>query len=355
MQILFVEGNTDGTVGGSYYCLLDLIRRLDRGKFTPTVVFYRDHQLLPQFKAIAETVVLPSTRGFLFAEKAPKALRPLVRPFQRMLNLLFVRIPSYFAFRRFAQDRQIALIHLNNGPSEPIWTLVAKQLGIKLVAHLRGIPTLSGSPRWICDRCDQIICVSHAIEKMLRQLYPTVSHTATIYDGIELPSSVPAVARQHSATDAITIGVVANIKRWKGQDTAIRALAELKNSYPSLKLLLIGGTAEIVDDRNFAHELKSLVSSLGLTENVVFTGFRSDAWELIQSLDLLILPSQAPEPFGRVILEAMCANVPVIATGHGGPTEIITDGKSGLLFPPGDSHALAAAIDRLLANSGLRG
>jgi glycosyltransferase involved in cell wall biosynthesis len=67
-----------------------------------------------------------------------------------------------------------------------------------------------------------------------------------------------------------------------------------------------------------------------------------------RALDILVLASIEPEPFGLVVLEAMASGKPVIATKHGGPLEIIEDGRSGDLVPPGDAAALARAIEALI-------
>ena len=72
------------------------------------------------------------------------------------------------------------------------------------------------------------------------------------------------------------------------------------------------------------------------------------------ALDILVLPSTSPEPFGLVVLEAMASGKPVVATAHGGPLEIITDGACGRLVPPGDPAALAVAIEQLVGDPGLR-
>jgi glycosyltransferase involved in cell wall biosynthesis len=76
-----------------------------------------------------------------------------------------------------------------------------------------------------------------------------------------------------------------------------------------------------------------------------------NAREVLAAFDIFILPSTQPDPFPTVILEAMSAGIPVIATAHGGPLEMVVDGETGLLVPPGDPAALAAAIELLLLDA----
>jgi glycosyltransferase involved in cell wall biosynthesis len=87
---------------------------------------------------------------------------------------------------------------------------------------------------------------------------------------------------------------------------------------------------------------------------VTFTGYRSDVGAIVNALDVLVHTSITPEPLGRVILEGMALEKPVVATRHGGPLEIIESGRSGFLIPPDDPDALAASIMQLLESPELR-
>ncbi|GAI28534.1 unnamed protein product, partial [marine sediment metagenome] len=84
-------------------------------------------------------------------------------------------------------------------------------------------------------------------------------------------------------------------------------------------------------------------------DKVIFTGFVNDVKELYASLDLLVLPSQA-ESFGRVLIEAMAMEKPVVATRAGGAVEVVEDGVTGLLVPSNDTNGLARAIIKMLEN-----
>ncbi len=90
-----------------------------------------------------------------------------------------------------------------------------------------------------------------------------------------------------------------------------------------------------------------MVESEGLANRAHFLGFRDDVPALMKGVDIVAHTSIAPEPFGRVVVEGMLAGKPVIAARDGGVTEIIDDGRDGLLVPSGDANALAAAIRQL--------
>jgi glycosyltransferase involved in cell wall biosynthesis len=96
--------------------------------------------------------------------------------------------------------------------------------------------------------------------------------------------------------------------------------------------------------------LQSLTKSLGLENRVVFTGFRTDVPRIVQALDVVVLSSSAPEPFGRVVIEGMAAGKPVVATAAGGVLDIIDDKVNGMLVPCKDSAAMADAVLELLSD-----
>jgi len=99
--------------------------------------------------------------------------------------------------------------------------------------------------------------------------------------------------------------------------------------------------------------LQELCGRLGIEHCVRWTGYRDDPLGLIASLDVAVHATIEPEPFGRVILEALALGVPMVATALGGPLEIIEDGVSGYLVPPADPDALAARVGDLLRDGSL--
>jgi glycosyltransferase involved in cell wall biosynthesis len=148
--------------------------------------------------------------------------------------------------------------------------------------------------------------------------------------------------------------VVAQLTPWKGQETAIRALAGIARERPDARLLLVGeakfvSAATRYDNRAYVAGLERLVDELGLGGSVAFTGERSDVPELLAASDAVLLPSWE-EPFGRVVVEAMAMERVVLATAIGGPAEVIADGTTGRLLPPRAPEAWAAAVLELLGD-----
>lgn len=166
-----------------------------------------------------------------------------------------------------------------------------------------------------------------------------------IYNGID--TALFDSDRQASQADCQEMPIVACVGRlcpWKGQHVFLDALVQV----PGIRGWVIG--AALFGEDEYVHGLHQQAESLGITDRVEFLGFREDIPALLGQCDILAHTATAPEPFGRVLVEAMFAGAAVIATRGGGPSEIVKDGETGLLVRPGDSAALASAIDRLVAN-----
>jgi len=156
----------------------------------------------------------------------------------------------------------------------------------------------------------------------------------------ELRSEFGVTADQH------LIVYMGRLRTVKGVEFGIRAFATALEQLPNIRMVLAGEG----DQRNF---LGSLVSELGISEQVEFLGVRNDVPELLGAADSVLMPSLT-EGFPRTAIEAMAAGKPVIATNVGGTPEAVIDGETGILVPARDSDALASAIVRLVGDSDLQ-
>ncbi|MBV9338415.1 MAG: glycosyltransferase family 4 protein, partial [Solirubrobacterales bacterium] len=144
------------------------------------------------------------------------------------------------------------------------------------------------------------------------------------------------------------LGVAAQITPWKGQAMAIRALRGVRQRLPRAQLVLVGEPKFVArttryDNSAYLGELRSLVAALRLESAVHFLGQRDDMPTVMAGIDVLLVPS-TEEPFGLVVVEAMAAGTPVVATTDGGPAEIIRDGIDGRLVPPRDAERWASTV-----------
>ncbi len=139
------------------------------------------------------------------------------------------------------------------------------------------------------------------------------------------------------------VAVFGRLAPWKGQQLAIRALQHL----PGVHLMLVGDA--LFGEANYKLELQRLAQDPAVADRVHFMGFRRDVLPLMQAADIVLHASIAPEPFGRVIVEAMLSRRPIIAARAGGAAEIVSHGVDGWLFTPGDEAALANCVKQVLA------
>jgi glycosyltransferase involved in cell wall biosynthesis len=204
--------------------------------------------------------------------------------------------------------------------------------------------------RYILWTSDAVITVSEAVASQ----FAADSKIKVVYDGFptdELQSGDAEAGldfrRRFGLGTCFVVGCVGRIKlRRKGQEVLVRAAAILKARGICPKVLIVG----TVYPGNESHlqSLKALIQETGLQDQVVFTGELEDVKPAYAAMNVLVLPSAQPEPFGNVMMEAMSMRVPVIATNIGGSPEAVQDGVTGFLVPPSDPQALADKIELLM-------
>jgi len=351
-RLLFIEGNRDGTVGGSYFVLLDLVRGLDRSRYQPIIGFHQENYLIDTFKESgAEVVLFENLPPFEFESAR---LNRVLRPLKRLINLRRGLFAQAQMCARYLRDNQIDLINLNNSMTRNHpWMLAARRAGIPCITHEMGINSgYSRISRHFGRRLDRILCVSHAVHNFMRSHGVDFPNIQVIHNGIDLAryqlnETPEQLRRKHGIPDGVPIvGVVGNIREWKGQETLVRATALLKNKYPQLRCLLVGDCGKA--DLAYGERLDRVARELGVADNIVLTGFQRNAIDYMQLMDVVTHTSIAAEPFGIVTLEAMSLSKPLISTTIGGPAEVVVSGESGLLVDPGKPQDLADAIDRFL-------
>jgi len=338
------------------------VRGLNREKFLPFVFFHWANDLVQQFEKLGCRVIirtdfsvgaLKNKYGSILSHFGQH--RSVRRLSQRIFSAVAWLSIACFKYPSILRDNKISLVHINNSFKVDLsWMLVPKILRVKCVCHQRGFVETSlkiGSfRRWVINHwIDKVVCISEAVRKDCQK--HGVFNCVVIHNGLDADNFAGKVLgtdirRQFRLSEATypILGIVGNIKHWKGQHVVIDAVARLRGNFPAIRLLIVGAPPDKEKSYQYFLELRRRVENLQLQENVIFTGYRSDIPDIIDNLDILVHSSVTPEPFGRVILEGMALKKPVIATAHGGPLEIINSGESGILVPPNDIQAMADAI-----------
>ena len=350
-RILFVEGNTDGTVGGSYYIMVDLVLGLDRSRYEPIVVFCDENIVAERLrKAGVRVLVIPPPRPLVFRARW---LNIALGPLKRVVNTFRGFLLPALAQARVLRRERIDMVNLNNSiTTNHSWMVAARLAGIPCITHEMGmVDSYPLRARYLGARLDAVICLSRAIHDDMRRLGVDLPRAVVVhslfnperYVHAETPEALRA--QWGIPAGAPIVGVVGNVKKWKGQETIVRATHLLRDRYPELRCVLAGGSSP--SDMPYREHLEALCRELGIEKRVIFAGFQPNAIDYMRLMDVVVHTSTSPEPFGIVLLEAMLLGKPLITTTIGGPAEIVLDGETGLLVDPGQQIGRASCRERV--------
>ena len=260
--------------------------------------------------------------------------------------------------RRIARDRNVEIVHANAIRAGLIALPARRRSRPPVVVHIRdSLPEGLVSAltlRLLSSRASAVLPISRYAQRGLEKANSHIVHDAVDCGAFDpdRQDRMAARGRLGLADGDAALGIVAQITPWKGQDDAVRTLARVKEFVPRSKLLIVGSPKFVTkvtryDNRRFLRDVEELIGRLGLRDDVVLLGERTDVAEIVGALDVLLVPSWA-EPFGRTVLEGMAMRVPVAATSVGGPAEVVRDGIEGLLLPPRRPDIWGEAIAELL-------
>jgi glycosyltransferase involved in cell wall biosynthesis len=350
----------DAAIGGAQLSLLEILERTDPERFRPIVIVPTPGPFLNELRkrgiechwGIAQRWIFFAKRGPAPSRKT-RLVRLLLHPHLWALMSLLTLPVRLGILAAFAKVKRIDLIYTNTVTILD-GALTARLVGVPHVWHLRelirGNPDLAYpfSVDWVSGFIrgwsNRVILNSQYLRRVYFGEQPD-KRIRVIVNGIDgsrpsqtrfavLPSSIPTGAR--------VTACCGQVSERKGIDVYLHAMARLKESHPNLHHLIIGG-----GQPDFIVNLKDLSGNLGLAGRVHFLGHRNDIPALLARVDVLVSAANQ-ESFGRTLIEAMMAEVPVVATRSGGPEEIIVDGRSGFLVDVGDDRALATRVAHLL-------
>ncbi len=344
--IQLVDGfATEEVSGGAAQFGIQLARHLDRSRYAPFVCGlwrYNTPSENRWLEALRDegigTAILIDSPEQLSTDliRATAYLRRLItRVKPRIINSHFERGDLLSLFCKIAhplRPRIVRTVHTEEQWQKRPW------LGYTL--NLFAFP-------WLHDGEVAISATTKAV--MDRRLASRLRrrHATLIYNGISSVMirqlSLQATSKPTQRTVA-RLAIIGRLERQKGHADALAAFAKLREAGKDVELWVIGSGS-------LRAELEQLARTLGVAEAIHFLGQRSDIPELLAQVDILV-SSSLWEGFPTVILEAMAAHVPVVATDVSGSRELVHNGETGLLVPARDPHALAIALTQLLDNPG---
>lgn len=241
----------------------------------------------------------------------------------------------------------------------PAWIgwYAARRAGVPFVTTVHGFYSVNFYSR-IMVRGERVIAVSRAVaEYAQRDLGADPATLRVIFRGTE-PERFDLRWKAARVTDyrrelgipekGPVVAIIGRITRLKGHPVYLRAMAGVLARQGNAVPLIVGAVPP--KKKAYEAELRALTARLGLTGTACFVGVRRDLPELLQACDVVVNCSTRPESFGRTLIEAMAAGVPVVATAHGGALDIVEDGVCGHLVPPDRPEPLAEALCGLLAD-----
>ena len=345
-RILFVH--TTSEVGGSDVSLAHIVERLDRTRFQPIVALPSDGPLVARLeRAGAEVAVLPRMRK-LTSRKGRAGLAV----FGAAYPLGVVSLASLIRTKR------VDLVHTNTIHNLYGWA-AARLTGRPHVWHVREIvwqnATLRRLERALALRFStRVVVTSRAVGEMFEQDGALPLRVVTIANGVDTEKFThgtdETVRRDFGIPAGVPlVGAAARLDVWKGLEDFIDAAAIMHRAKPEIRFIIAGGAIEGLE--SYESVLREQARARGLDGVLHFAGWKygPDAMPAFhRSLDVFVLPSREPEPFGLVVLEAMASARPVVATAQGGPLDIVVEGTTGRLVEPHNPAAIAEAVTALI-------
>lgn len=191
---------------------------------------------------------------------------------------------------------------------------------------------------------DNVVCISDYLKKACAAAVPALTErTTVVHNGIDLTAiQMPGDTAERGPGEPLRVVCVGRINGRKGQEILVDAARRAGDAGLELELHFFGDW--LPEDAAMAEALHTKVRASGLDSVTTFHGFVADQNTVYSDADVVVVPSIVPEGFGLTVIEAQARGIPVIAAALGGPVELIDDGRTGLLVPPHDAHALAAAL-----------
>lgn len=363
VRVLFMQSQS--YFGADSYTHALLMRHFDRQDVAPYVALTTAEDENPAVSAIRHVSAIPdlAVRPTFFGPSlfGVRGLNRVTRSLPAPLVPL-----SLLSLARYMRRHRIHVIHATEKPRDAFYgVLLSRMTGAKLVVHLhvKFDDWIRGTAKWALDRADGIVGVSRFVAQSAINAGYHPDRVYYVLNSIDLTESRwdPAIdgsAARRSlgvADDAPLLGIVSRLFSWKGHGELIEALALVKREIPSVRLAIVGE-----DDRrahpghgSYRNQLEAQVSKLGLEEQVIFAGFRSDVPQLMAAFDIYAMPTWE-EPFGVVFVEAMAMRKPIVAWDSGGAPEIIEHGQTGFVIEPKRIEELAASIVTLFRDAELR-
>ncbi|WP_370477432.1 glycosyltransferase family 4 protein [Tamlana flava] len=281
--------------------------------------------------------------------------------FWNIVSLPFNIVSSIIKLNKNLKGRKIDIIH-SNTLAVLVGGFYSKVYGIRHIWHIHEIierPKLVKViyPIIVNFFSDYVVYNSQASKRFFSKGNKSLEKKSiTILNGLDREKSASSdeeIKNIRSSLfkveeDDIVIGLVGRINKWKGHSLLLGSFGELVGKYKNIKLVFVGSVAP--KQEILIKNLKAIIEEKDLNKKCKIIPFQNDIWKIWDSIDIAVVPSIEPEPFGLVAVEAMLAEKPVIASSHGGVKEIVVHNKTGFLFEPNNSGELCIFLEKMITD-----
>lgn len=347
-NILFIHQSSE--LYGSDKTLLLFLTHIDRKLFNPTVILPCNGPLCSELEKIDIKVVIAPVLKlyrnmfsfkniFLFYKDYKKSIKLIdTLHKQTKFHIIYSNTLAVMLGMIYARKRKI----------KHIWHVHEIIVHPKLIADI--------FPKLLNRFADVIICNSNATKNNLIQRIPDLaSKIKVIHNGIEIKAVTNFIQTKEDfgfSSSDIVITLIGRISRLKGHKWLINTFLNHLSNIENIKILFVG--SPVKGQEYYLEEIESSISKNALVERVKILPFISDLSPIWQITDIAVIPSTEAESFGLVAAEAMLAEKPVVASNHGGLTEIVVHDKTGFLIEPSNEIELSNALFKLISNNDLR-
>lgn len=352
-NILFIHQSAE--LYGSDKTLLLLLKNLDKNKFKPIVLLPFDGPLKEALEnENIEVVIAPVL----------KLYRKLFTP--KNLIGFFKDIKAAFKIvNELHKKYQFTLIY-SNTLAVLLGIMFAWKNNIKHLWHVHEIiekPSLfkKAFVGLLSLKSNTHIVYNSQATKVFWELNKSIINKGVvIWNGIEINTPESSTSELFdirknlflAQPNEIILALVGRISRWKGQMILLDAFNNLVQKNENIKLVFVG--APPPNQEKFQEDLEERIASFKLNDKVLIIPFQNEIHKIWQAIDIAVVPSTEPEPFGMVAIEAMLAHKPIVGSNHGGLTEIIENNATGFLVTPNSVQDLVIALEKLIQNDLLR-
>jgi len=351
--ILFIHQSAE--LYGSDKTLLLLLKNLDKSKYKPIVILPFDGPL----------------KDALESEKIEVVIAPVLKLYRKLFtpkNILgfFGDINKAFKIiNELHNKHQFDLIY-SNTLAVLLGIMYAWKNNIKHLWHVHEIiekPKVfnKGFKKLLALKSNSFIVYNSKATQLFWETNSKISKKGlVIWNGIDVNITEISVSEVLEIrtnkfllqSNEIVIALVGRISRWKGQMILLEAFNKLAQKTENIKLIFVG--APPPNQENFQYDLEEKIKTYQLEKKVLIIPFQNDIHKIWQAIDIAVVPSTEPEPFGMVAIEAMLAKKPIVASNHGGLKEIILNNETGFLVAPNNETDLIIALEKLIQSESLR-